>query len=47
MKRTIFKDALNRADIGIIEFRQILYLVQTVNNLTHCGTVRAGNAVTV
>jgi len=43
----IFKDALNRADVGVVEFRQILYLVQTVDNLTDCGTIGAGNATTI
>ena len=35
----IFKDALNGADIGVVQFRQILNLIQTVNNLVDRRTV--------
>jgi len=47
MKRTIFKDALDRADICIIQFSQVLYLIQTIDYLTDCRTVWTDYAATI
>jgi len=47
MKTTIFKDALNRANVSIIQLHQILYLVQTVDDLVHRRAVGTGDATTV
>jgi len=47
MKTAIFKDALNRANVSIIQFHQILYLVQAINNLTDGWTVWTDKAATI